>query len=328
MSQILATTPSKVVAEYGAFYRPGTPGLAELQRLMFSKSDIKVLFNTKMTENTRIDKLNPTLTSVLQPFYNRFSPNGVFDVVPNPWNLDQVKINVELEPDVLAATALDFFVQKGNDRSQAPIVQTIAEYLIQKAKEDDELYVAFNGVQVTPLQAAQDARTAGPVAASRNGVKHYIRGYNTATTSNAIASGAVPTDPALFVAYIEDFYYSIPEEKRGFIKWISVSDTLLTRFKRGVDIKYNGNYARTGGDNELILNTAVRIRGFQAQRGSSMIWTSFPENCIGFMKNGRNANGFAIDVHELYQVQMGTDWWEGYNFINPEYIWHNDQDLV
>lgn len=325
MSKFL--TPAKLIAEYGAFYRAGTVNAQDLFDQIMTKSDIKELFNVRSTENTRIDNINKQLSSVLQPFYNRFSPNGTLDFVPNPWNLDRVKINVEMEPDDLAATALDFYSQKGVSRKDAPVVQTIAQYLIDKAREDDEIYSAFKGIKGTPTAQEITDRTALGPEEARDGIRTKIRAYNTAGKTNAIASGAVPTDPALFVEYIEDFYYSIPEEMRGYIKWISVSDTLLTRFKRGMRIKYDVNYEQTKGMRSMIIDTDCEIKGFHAQRGSDMIWTSFPLNCQGRIKQPSNKQVFDLDTKEIYQVMMATDWYEGYDFINPDWIWHNAQDL-
>lgn len=320
----MALTPSKLITEYGAYYKEGTITAQNLHQQIYSQSDFKKLFMTKPTDNTRIDEVNTQLTSVLQAFHSTFSPKGDLDFVPNPWNLDRVKINVSLKPDDLAATAVDWFVQKGVARKDAPIVATIAEYLIAQAKEDDELFVAFKGIK-----AVGSGATPGTTVGARNGVRKVIRDYAAASKTNPIALGAVPTDPVLFVNYIESFYWAIPEKFRTYIKFIAVSEDHATRFKIGMRTKYNASYDQTNGENAMIIDSnGVEIIGTAAQNSSSLIWASPRMNNIGFIKNTSNKTVFDLGVKDIYEIQMATDWYEGYNFINPGLIWHNDQDLV
>jgi hypothetical protein len=320
----MALTPSKLITEYGAYYKEGSITAQNLHQQIYSTSDFKKLFMVKPTNDTRIDNINTAMSQVLQAFHSTFSPKGDLDFVPNPFNLDRVKINVGLKPDDLAATAVDFFVQKGVSRKDAPIVATIAEYLIAQAKEDDELYVAYKGVK-----AVGSGSTAGTTVGSRNGVRKVIRDYAAATKTNTIALGAVPTDPELFVDYLESFYWAIPEKFRTYIKTIAVSEDHATRYKRGMRIKYNQNYDQTSGQNAMIIDSnGVEIVGSAAQNASSLIWASPRMNCIGFIKNTSNQQVFDLGTKDIYEIQMATDWYEGYNFINPGLIWHNDQDLV
>jgi hypothetical protein len=267
------------------------------------------------------------MSSVLQPFYSKFSHLGTLDFIPNPWNLDRVKINVQLKPDDLAETAIDFMVQKGVYRKEAPIVAMVAEYLLMKAKEDDELSAVFKGVRALPSAPDQLLGVPGTPTGARNGIRKVIRDYVAGGQTATIAMGAVPTDPVLFVTYMEEYRKSIPEKYRGLIKWFSMSSALRERFMSGMDIKYNTNYKQ---DENLVKihNTSVEVKGFESHSGSSMIWTSIPENCIGFIKNPSNQTVFALGEKDLYDVQMGTDWYEGYNFINPDWVFQNGQDLA
>jgi hypothetical protein len=255
---------------------------------------------------------------------------GALDFKPNPFLLDHVKINDTNVPDDLAGTALDFLNRKGVDTKSAPILVTIAKYLVLKAKEDDELDVAFKGVFGLPSTADQAAGIAGATENSRDGIRHKIRTYNAAGIYNdlgsMIAMGAVPTEKVAFVDYVETMFYSIPEKYRKYIKWFSMSETLRTRFKKGMRAKYNQNYDQAG-DLVTILDEMVEIRGFAAQNGSSMIWTSFPENCKGFIKNAANRAVFNVEQHMIYEVLMATDWWETYDFVNPAWTWTNGQEL-
>lgn len=325
-------TPTKMIAAYGAYYREGTITVQQLHDQIFETSDTKRLFLTRPTTNTRIDNVNTSLTSVLQPFYSKFSSLGVMDFDPNPWNLDRVKINVGLKPDDLAATALDFFVQKGVSRKDAPIITTISEYLIKKAKEDDELHATFKGVFTLPSAEDQALGVPGNPLGARNGIRKKIRDYNTAgkfaVESTVLSMGAPPTDPAQFVTYMETMYYSIPEKFRVFIKFFAMSQTLKQRYIQGMRAKYDVNYPQTGGVRTFIIDTDCEIMGFASHNGSDMIWTTIEGNAIGFIKNPENQSVFDLGVRDIYEVLMATDWYEGYDFINPYWIWTNGRDLV
>lgn len=323
--------PAAMIAAYGSYYKDGNINSQNLHKQIMTVSETKALFPTRQTDNTRIDEVNMSLTSVLQPFYSKFSSLGALDFTPNYWNLDRVKINVRIKPDDLSATALDFMVQKGLYRKEAPVIAMVAEYLLQKAKEDDEESVMFLGVRKDPTTEQQAAGTPGAVVDSRTGIRHKIRLYNAAgkfsSLGSMIAMGAVPTDPVLFVTYMETYYYAIPEKYRKFIKWFSMSKTLETRFKRGMRLKYNANYPQAT-DFAVIIDTMVQVRGFTSHESSDMIWTTVDGNQIGRIKNPSNANVFDMATEGLYDVIMGTDWYEGYDFINPTWIWTNGRDLT
>jgi hypothetical protein len=323
--------PAAMVAAFQALYREGTITAQNLHDQIFSDSDTKALFPTKTTNNTVIDEVNKSLTSVLQPFYSTFSAFGALDFIPNSWYLDRVKINIQMKPDDLANTALDFYAPKGVSKKDAPIVQTISEYLIAKAKEDDELEVVFKGVFALPTAPNMLLKVPGATAGSRNGIRKKIRDYNTAgkfaLENTVIAMGAVPTDPVLFVDYVEAMFYSIPSKFRKFIKKLVMSTTMHTRFKRGMRVKYDVNYDQTKGSRSFIIDTMCEIVGFDSHEGSTMIWATPEENRVGFIKNPSNVSVFEVATEGLYDVIMGTDWYEGYDFINPYWIWTNGQDL-
>lgn len=324
-------TPQQLIDAYGAYYQEGNITRENLHNQIFEPSETKAIFNVRPTDDTRIDNLNLSYSSVLQPFYSKFSSLGALDFDPNPFNLDRVKINVSLKPDDLAATALDFFVQKGVSRKDAPIISTITEYLLMKAKEDDELYTVFKGIFALPSAPNQANGVPGAPVDARNGIRKIIRDYNNAgkfaQENTVIAMGTPPTDPILFVEYMETLYYSIPEKFRGFIKAFNMSQTLATRYKRGMRKKYDVNYDQTKGEFATIIDTDCRIRGFASHSGSTMIWATVEGNAVGFVKNPANQGVFDLGVDKIYEVLMATDWYEGYNFINPHWIWTNGQDL-
>jgi hypothetical protein len=201
-----------------------------------------------------------------------------------------------------------------------------------KAKEDDELDTTFKGVFALPSGPDQLLGVPGTPTGARNGIRKYIRDYNTAgkfaVENTVISLGVPPTDPVQFVTYMETYYYSIPEKFRPFIKWFAMSQTLATRYKQGMRLKYDVNYEQTKGVRAYIIDTMCEIKGFASHNGSAMIWTTVEGNAIGFIKNPENEGTFDLETRDIYEILMATDWYEGYNFINPYWIWVNGQDLV
>lgn len=320
-------TPAKMIAQYGQWYKEGNINSKDLHSQIFTKSDTEELFTFRKTDDTRIDKVNTIIDKVLQPFYNTFSHLGSFDFDPNPWFLDHVKINVALKPDDLAETAVDFLVQKGVERKGAPIVAVIAQYLIMKAKEDHEVDGIFKGERALPSAANQLLGIPGNPSGAVNGLRKKFRAYSAAGKMENIAMGAVPTDPVEFVTYVEDMFYAIEEDLRDTIKDFVMSRTLRTRYKRGFRLKYKDNYD-AGGATDEIIDTEVKIKGYKSHNGSDMIWSTMPANRIGFRKNPKNFGVFDLGVKDIYQIQMATDWYTGVDFINPNWIITNGQDLA
>lgn len=326
----------QLITLYGAYYRTGGPvGRNNIRRHIFERTATKKLFNIRQTDNTIIDNVNVAVASVLQPFYAKFSAKGQIKYEPNQFQLQHVKINESIRPDEVSATALDFLATRTPDRMDAPLLAVVAEYLLQKAMEDDEDEVVFKGVRALPTQLQMDAGTAGTTVGSRDGIRKKIRGYNTAGklvdetgASNVIAMGAVPTDGGLMIEYVKDFYYSIPQKFRKDMKAIAMSSGNAELFQLGMAEVHNVNYDKLGGQFAKIINTNCEIVGCDSMIGSSMMWVSPRENNIGFVKNGTN-NG-VLDMHKssMYEIHMGTDWWEGQDFITPQLIYVNGQDLA
>ncbi|WP_304234798.1 hypothetical protein [Jiulongibacter sediminis] len=316
----------KLVAAFGAYYN-GRITRKELHDQIFTTSDIKNRFNTIPTDKTVIDHVNLVMTKVLQPFYANFSHKGDLDFEPNTFKLDRVKINHANTPDELYDTALNFLVQKGVYRTDAPVARIVGEYLIRKAKEDDEEDVAFFGVRALPTQQQQELGVAGTTEGSRDGIRKKIRDYNTAGDSKIVALGAPPATAKEFVEYVREFYQSIPEKFRKYIDGIEISEGKKDLYADGMDEKYNVNYKRET-DLMRVHNTSCNVHFHRAMTGSDMIWASFPMNRRGYIKGAANKSVFNVKDPDIYKVKFATDWAETYDFVTGKYIWHNDQDLV
>lgn len=306
---------------WGSFYQEGKIGPKNIIEQIMTPSKFKSLFPTRVTKNTAEDNVRQVLTRVLQRFQSTYSALGgmVFD--PETILLERVKINITLKPDELADSAMQFMMDKGVDRSKMDIVEYLGMYLILKAQEDDEVNEAFFGVTGTITSGTPTA-----ASATRTGWRKRMRDLNAASKLNVITTGALETDPSLFVKQVEDFRKAIPAKYRPLIKWISMDYEKEELFKQGMDELYNVNYARVE-DIARIKNTNVMVVGSQAQTGSGNIWTTPSFNTIGFIKQPENKGVFAAGVKDIYDIQIATDWYEVQSVLNSLWVWSNDQDL-
>lgn len=306
---------------WGSFYQEGKIGPKNIIKQIMIPSKFKSLFPTRVTKNTAEDNVRQVLSRVLQRFQDTYSPLGAVVFDPETILLERVKINITVKPDELANSAMQFMVHKGVDRSKMDIIEYLGMFLIMKAQEDDEKYEAFKGVtgSITP-------GTATAAGATRTGWRKRMRDLNTASKLNVVTTGALETDPVLFVKQIEDWRLGIPEEFRELIEWISMSSAKEELFKRGCDELYNTNYMRVD-DTAYVKGTNVKIVGSQAQTGSENIWTTPVFNTIGFIKQPENKGIFATGVKDIYDVQIATDWYEAQGVLNSLWVWSNDRDL-
>lgn len=317
----MALTATALRTAWGSFYQEGKIGPKQIIKQIMTPSKFKSLFPQRVTKNTAEDNVRTVLSRVLQRFQSTYSSLGGMDFDPETILLERLKINITIKPDDLADSAVQFMIDKGVDRSKMDIVQFLGLYLIMKAQEDDELNEAFFGVtgSITP-------GTATAAGASRTGWRKRMRDLNTASKLNVITTGALETDPSLFVKQVEEFRKSIPPKYRNLIKWISMDLEKEELFKQGMDELYNVNYARVD-DIAKIKNTNVMVIGSEAQTGSDNLWTTPSFNTIGFIKQPENLGVFDIATKDIYDVQIATDWYEAQGVLNSLWVWSNDQDL-
>jgi len=317
----MALTATALRTAWGSYYQEGKIGPKQIIKQIMTPSKFKSLFPQRVTKNTAEDNVRTVLSRVLQRFQSTYSPLGGMDFDPETILLERLKINITIKPDDLADSAVQFMIDKGVDRSKMDIVQFLGLYLIMKAQEDDEINEAFKGVT-----GSITSGTATSAGASRTGWRKRMRDLNTASKLNVITTGALETDPSLFVKQIEDFRKAIPAKYRNLIKWISMDLEKEELFKQGMDELYNVNYARVD-DIAKIKNTNVMVIGSEAQTGSGNIWTTPSFNTIGFIKQPENLGVFDIATKDIYDVQIATDWYEAQGVLNSLWVWSNDQDL-
>jgi putative N-acetylmannosamine-6-phosphate epimerase len=197
----------------------------------------------------------------------------------------------------------------------------LEQLVLPQSQADWENFEVFKGVV-----GAITSGTATDAGTQVNGIRQLLRVANAASKTNKVVLGAPPTDPVLFVEYMETFYKSIPELHRNVLDGFSMSTTLRDRFKEGMRKKYNSNYAQVGSL-VTIIDSSVQVGGYASHAGSDMIWTTIKGNKALGVKKPQNETVFKIEESKREVVAM-TDFYKGLGFWYYPYVYHNDRDLV
>lgn len=315
---------SKVVALFGNYYKDGnSPYVLKANEIIREKSDTTSGFSVRTTESTVVDFTTPLFSRTLQAFQKKFTPLGALDFEPERLHLAHMKIDVAEYPDELENSALMFMEHKGLDRTTSPIIPMIGNMMLMNAKEEFELNTVFKGVKATPADG-----TASTAGTEMDGIRKKIRGWNTASLSNMILTGSAPSVNKQVVEWINEFYWGIPKKFRPFIKAVTVSDDLYDMYIAGMDEIHNVQYDKLKGNYAKIWLTDCLVEGVASQRESDMIWATVVGNKVGAVKKFSNKNVWMVGIKDLRQIQMSTDWHEGYGCMFGGYVFHNDRDLT
>jgi hypothetical protein len=335
----MGVTAAQLKAAWGAVYVEGNIVPKQLIKQLFTKTQFKEYFNIRPTKSTQEDNVRTHMTRVLQKFQAKFTALGDMSFEPERIVLERVKINVEIAPDDLAESAVQFLIDKGVDRKNMPIVQMIGMYLMMKAQEDDELTEVWGGVGhvIAPVGTAPAAGqtilgTPTPAGGARTGFKkRVIKDLNTQGKLNVQPLGDWSGLTNLeTVEYAKEMYYGLPELVRPDIRFFATNETFRLKWEEGMLEKYgkvvDAQFQATG--KKTIYGTNCEIKQSIAQAQSKNIWTSPYFNLVGFIKQPENQGIYTIHEKDMYLVQLGTDWYEAQGVINSLQVYSNDQDLA
>lgn len=324
----MAIDVAAVKTQFGSYYIANPANMKRLRNMLYQAADTAKYFSERPGDDTIYRSVLTTLNRIVQPFQKAFTPIATIKFEPNEFPLYKLKVDMSETPDDLEATYLGFMAAlPENDRAQWVFVRWLLEvHVMAKIQEDLELNEYYKGVFAAPT-----AGTAGAAGTAMNGIRKVIRGYNTAGRLNLkngpIVLGAVPAGKVDFVNYVEAFADPIPSLFRDKLDYIFMSKELATRYKRGKREKYNINYAQSPDLLTVEDYSHIRIVGLESMSGSTLIWTTIPDNRVRPTKKAALANTMKIESAKRV-VDLLTDWWEALNFEVPEFVFTNDQDLV
>lgn len=330
----MAIDVADVVAQYGAFYKPGADNFLNLRNMIYKPADTAAHFQARPTEDTIYRGTLASLNRIIQPFQKAYTPIGDINFKPNQFDLFRLKIDIQETPDDLEATYLGFLTSiPNNERASWPFVRWYLEnHVMPKKDEDLEVAEYFAGVHAAPAPGV-----AGAAGTSMDGLRKIIRGYNTAGRTNlgngAIATGAAAADDVDFCTQVEQFVADMPTHFRKRIDKVFMSPDNELKYKRGKRKKYGRLESYLTGNNVSDLVTIedftnASVVGVESHAGSGLIWATIAANRIRPQKKASLANTMLVKEFAPRVVSAYTDWWEVLNFEVPEFIFHNDQDLA
>jgi len=320
---LMTITATDVVTEWGALYRNQGQKPTDIIAKLRMKAETEAIFKRRVTTQTILEKVSSEYSRVLQRFQKGFTPIGGVTFKPQKIQLYRLKIDSLETPDDLYETWLGFLTDNNLDRTQWPFAKWHGMQLMEQAIADFEKFEIWGGVPgiITP-------GTATVAGTNILGIRKQLNDNHAAGKTLTLTMGAVPTDPLLFVKYMEDMTklgQSANESLFEEIDQWNMSKALMRKFKEGMRIKYNMNYAQT--DLVTVVDTDVKIVGLNSHATSTKIWATPAWNRECGLKAPENQNVFEVEKVDR-SIKFYTDFMKGVGFWIPEYIYQNDVDLV
>lgn len=283
-------------------------------------------FNMVPTDLTQVRKAKASLDQVLQAFQAARTPNGVLTMEPRKLDLQDLKYELELDPDVIEDSIVGYLANPDtNDRTDWGITKYVMnELFIQKGRENFELFEAYKGVK-----AAIVGGTASALGESYNGIGKLvadgIADYNVVN-----GPAAWSTDPVDFVTEIETWIEECQEASElhrslidNTVDKIHMSQTLAKRFRMGMKAKYNVQYAQIGDPMSIFDIESIKVVGLPSMSGRNRIFMTFKANRAGYIKRPKSENEIGLDRSNVYKPMLYSKFWKVLGFWHPEYVWIN-----
>lgn len=324
--------------EFGAYYQPRGQNAERLRKLlMYDNTPFESQFTLMPLEGDVLEYGLMAHDRVLQPFKATWSPTGQLSGTPRSIKLQRVKVNVQEIPDHLVNTWLGFLTTEGGrdpniNRATWPFVRWYVEmYLIPQAKQDQYME-AYYGIYADPGTNS----TPGAEGTSLDGLAKKINVDIDNGDLTPISTGALDTDPELFVDQIEDFSEQILDRYRGQRLVINMHDTFAQLFKTGMLEKYNVNYAQVadGGLMQLRKRTNISVMGHHnfldgvGGNASEKLICSPAGNLLKLGRVGTKEDSVLRLEQVDYTLKMFNDWHVAYGYYDPRILFTNDVELT
>lgn len=304
-----------IVSEFGAYYQQRGQNRASITKKLFSKSEIESIMTRRTTENTVLELSSAEIGDILQAYQIGWTPSGSVNFDPVKIELQHFKVDLPLNPYVIADTWMDFMRENELDPTKFPLTKYILEELvIPKIQENIEMKEIFHGVPGTIVPGT--ALTAGK---TMKGLKKQILDGIAAGKITRVLSSTAITASNIYDS-LESFDDAIDEKLSGTPMTFAMSKTNRKLFLR--DKRAEGFY-QLGSEkdvNEGVDFSTNSVKGFNALAGSGIIFITPKWNMISVRKAGKNEGRFDIQKDKR-EVNVLTDFYRGVGFILPEYVY-------
>lgn len=325
---------AQILAQYGPQYRKGILNPGDLIKPKYDFSIWDTLFSLVRTDSTVIDNAAWTMLDArTQKYQKDYLPIGGMAFTPNVIPLTHVMNDTELTPAEIEGGALDFLAAQGLTAFTAPILNIFFQAYMEKAKDKFHRFETFKAVDAPVVAGTRTAQ-----GALFQGVKEQFRlakltGAGVPKPTTLLAGNAVPTDPALYVAYVHALYDTIPAEHKNDVKAIAVDQDKILVYKEGIRLTRQAYWNQLGQNPQF--NTAKTIQlldrdcmlvGTFDMSGSNHHWMSLQGNAVkGVKKDGNMLAWNADQMVGGRTIWASNDYWIGYGFRHWAYCYDNGQ---
>jgi hypothetical protein len=268
-------------------------------------------------------------TRILQSLQDAWTPLGGVTLSPVAIKKYAFKVDWEMIPhETLRESWVGFL--KGNDLDPTtwPFVRWIVEdYILPQMMQDLKDNELWDGEY-----AAHTPGTASAAGTSMNGMAKIIADILTAGSSTAITTGALQTDPDLFVEQVEDFVASIPPTLRRTVNKLFMDPDLLLRYRQGYQEKYgtsvNFDANERFGSNTVRNHQGIQIVGVDEMEGSSRIWGTSEGNFVKVYDaaEARTETTNEIKIESVdRKIKIFSDFELGLGLADPRLLFCNEQ---
>ena len=327
----------QVTSTFTKYYKPNGTEEQAIKDELRHVDDIGQDFNRKLVTAKYYESVLLETSVVLQGFYKDFVAKGKGTLKPYRHEIGEYKIDRDMDPDDYESGWTSFLASMTEvDRAKWPMIAwMIRKVLLPRASEDYLLLAAYWGwkwdgtfnssptVNGTTFQR-QMTSASNPIMAnaSVDGFHTQMAKMISAGRLTPITMGAVPTDPKLFVDYVESFVSQIDAPLRRRIDKLYMNDTLAKRFKTGMNTKYNTYYGAE--DITKVWDENIEIVGTVSMTGSDQIWGTIPENRSYIVRSDKGGR-FAVQPDKR-TVNIFTDYQHAHILEVPEFVVTTDQD--
>lgn len=315
-----------IITDYGNYYNPEGANAQRLYRNVIDPVQFEEGFTPMMIDGNIHRMASYTEDDIIQAFQKAYTPNGTNAFTPRQFALFNLKVDKEILPDEIKETWLGFLASLSiQDRLQWPFPRWYLEvHLVAAAQEQYNVEIAYKAVRVAPTPG-----TPGNPEDSMNGLGKVVADLITAGDIAPITMGAVPTDPVLFVEYVEDFLNNVPEKIRMRCEIIRMNQTLSTRYAQGFREKYKTGVVVPGPNMNLrtpVADTNSVVVGYSAMAAKNRIFTSAASNLLRFTTSmGSPVPQMSKSGSNPRAIHIYWDWYKLLDIKNPAEFYCSEQ---
>lgn len=302
---------SDIVKEYGAYYINSGQNMARLKRLLLFGRETTKLATKQKTEDTVFRLAQSTLTSLVQSFQKTYTPKGELGFTPNPIQLFNMKVDLDIYPDEIKNSWLAFLESNNLSRKEWPLIRYLIEvHVFSRIDDDMERNEYYKGKYAVPTPG-----TAGTNGTAMDGLELLLK----SPKINQVDLDG-PLDKATIYDQTEEFFELVSEEYQNTKMVIGMAPAWKRSFLK--DKRSLGFYTISGPgeiDNTLDFSPA-KVIGLPSMIGSNDLWATPLDNFIHVTRFGENSGKVKVEESKRC-VSIMTDWWEGIGFGLHEAVW-------